>query len=111
MSKRKLQVSDEYRYGPRSVLLPGDRFRVSGGPVYVTDGGAVIPMYERGVFVFRAFCVQGAARWIEAYRTDGGMAVLWVGKTCRSPAVPNLRRKPYRITGKVRDPKPSRGTR
>jgi hypothetical protein len=24
-------------YGPRSVLAPGDHFRVGGGPVYVTD--------------------------------------------------------------------------
>jgi hypothetical protein len=56
MSTRKLQVFDQYRYGPRSVLTPGDRFRVGGGPVYVTDSGKVIPMYDRGEFVFRRFC-------------------------------------------------------
>jgi len=32
MSNRKLQEFDEHVYGPRSVLRPGDRFRVSGGP-------------------------------------------------------------------------------
>ena len=72
MASRKLQVFHDYRYGRRGVLLPGERFRVAGGPEYVTDGGTTIPMYERGVFVFRAFCVRGASPWIEAYRADGG---------------------------------------
>ncbi len=103
MPSRSLQVFDQYRYGPRGVLVPGDHFRVNGGPVYITDDSTVIPMYERGVFVFRQFCVQGAARWIEAHRVDGGTVILWVGRAGRSPAVPNLRRKPYRVTGKVHD--------
>lgn len=103
MARRSLQVFDHYRYGPRSVLNPGDQFRASGGPVYVTDDGKTIPMADRGLFVFRRYCVQGAARWIEAYRADGGIAVLWVGKSSPSRAVPNLRRRPYRVTGKVRD--------
>jgi len=46
MTRRKLQVFNQYRYGPRSVLIPGDRFRVAGGPVYVTDGGEKISMAE-----------------------------------------------------------------
>ncbi len=99
MSTRKLQVFDQYRYGPRSVLIPGDRFRVSGGPVYVTDSGKVIPMYDRGEFVFQRFCIRGAAKWIEAYRADGGgLAILWVGKAGRSRVAPNLRHRPYKIT-------------
>ena len=44
MSRRSLQVFDQYHYGPRSVLVPGDRFRASGGPVYVTDDGAGFPL-------------------------------------------------------------------
>jgi hypothetical protein len=102
MVNRKLQVYDEYRYGPRGVLVPGDRFRVSGGPVYVTDHGTVIPMWERGELAFRCYCVRGAAKWIEAYRADGGgIAILWMGRTSRSKTVPGLRRRPYRITRKV----------
>ena len=62
MSRRSLQVFDQYRYGPRSVLVPGDRFRATGGPVYITDDGKAIPVADRGVFVFRRYCVQGAAR-------------------------------------------------
>jgi len=106
---RKIQVSYEYSYGPRSVLRPGDRFRVTDGPVYVTDDGRKIPMHERGVFVFKRFCVQGTSKWIEAYRADGGgVAVLWVGRTGRSKAIPHLRRRPYRVTGKVREQKANR---
>jgi hypothetical protein len=106
MSSRKLQVFHEYRYGPRSVLVPGDRFRISGGPVYVTDDGKPIAVADRGVFVFRCYCIQGAAKLLEAYRGDGGgLAILWVGRTSRSRAIPNLRRKPYRVTGKVHDAK------
>jgi hypothetical protein len=75
--------------------VPGDRFRVSGGPIYVTDDGRKFPMFERGVLVFKRYCVRGAARWLEAMRGDGGIVVLWVGRSGRSPAVPNLRRRPY----------------
>ena len=99
MPTRKLQVFDQYRYCPRSVLAPGDHFRVGGGPVYVTDSGKVIPMYDRGEFVFQRFCIRGASKWIEAYRADGGgVAILWVGRTGRSLVAPNLRHRPYKIT-------------
>ena len=102
MANRRLQVVEEYRYGPRGVLTPGERFRVHGGPIYVTDGGKVIPMHERGEFLFLRLCVRGASKWIEAQRPDGsGIAVLWVGRSGRSRVVPNLRRRPYKIT-KVR---------
>ena len=111
MPTRSLQVFDQYRYGPRSVLTPGDRFRVRGGPVYVTDGGKVIPMYDRGEFVFRRFCVRGAAKWIEAYRAGGGgVAILWVGRAGGSRVAPNLRHRRYRIT-RIRGRKAGRRTR
>ena len=111
MRTRKLQVFDQYRCGPRSVLTPGDRFRVGGGPVYVTDSGKVIPMYDRGEFVFRRFCARGAAKWIEAYRADGsGLAILWVGRAGRSRVAPNLRHRPYKIT-QVRGRKAGRRSR
>ena len=105
---RRLESLQEYRYGKRGVLRPGDRFRVSGGPVYLTAEGKKIAMGERGVFVFKQYCVRGTARWIEAARADGGgMAVLWVGKPCRSPVVDNLRRRPYRVA-KLLNRKPAK---
>jgi hypothetical protein len=98
MTSRKLQTFDEFRYGPRSVLKPSDRFRVGGGPVYVTDDGVEHPIAARGTFKFRRYCVQGAQKWLEAYSADGsGSVVLWVGKPGRSPTVPNMKRKPYKI--------------
>ena len=98
MSNRKLLYFDEYRYGPRSVLKPGDRFRVGGGPVYVTEDGVEHNLADRGIFKFRRYCVQGAQKWIEAFSVGGGgIVVLWVGKAGRSPIVENMRRKPYKI--------------
>ncbi len=109
MAQRKLQEFSEYRYGPRSVLKPGDQFRVGGGPVYVTDDGVEHVVAERGVFKFRCYCEQGAQKWIEAFPVGGGgIVLLWVGKPCRSPVEPNLKRKPYKIhkvTGRKRKPK------
>ncbi len=106
MSNRKLEILDEYRYGPRAVLKLGDKFRVSGGPVYVSDDGVEHAVADRGIFKFRRYCVQGAQKWIEAYSGDGsGTVVLWVGKAGRSPTVENLRRKPYKVrkvTGRKR---------
>jgi hypothetical protein len=102
---------DQYRYGPRSVLAPGDRFRASGGPVYVTDDGKAISVADRGIYVFRRYCVQGTARWLEAYRADGsGPVILWVGKPSRSRVTPNPRRRPYRVA-KVQNTKAARRRR
>jgi len=111
MAKSKTKEFDEYRYGPKSVLRPGDRFRATGGHVYVANDGEAIPMYDRGVFVFRRYCEKGAEKWVEAWRADkGGMAVLWVGRSMQSPIAPGLRRRPYRITRKLKPGEPaSRG--
>ena len=98
MAQRMLQEFTEYRFGPRSVLQPGDCFRVGGGPIYVSDDGVEHTVADRGIFKFRRYCVQGAQKWIEAYSGDGsGTVVLWVGKAGRSPTVENLRRKPYKV--------------
>jgi hypothetical protein len=114
MAPRKLQEFDEYRYGPRSVLKPGDKFRAGGGPVYITDDGVEHSVAERGTFKFRRYCVQGAQKWIEAYPVGGGgVVLLWVGKAGKSPVEPNLKRKPYKIrkvTDRKRKPKNAKST-
>ena len=84
MSNHKLQTFNEFRYGPRSVLKPGDRFRVGGGPVYITNDGVDHVVAERGLFKFRSYCERGPQKWIEAYPVGGGGIVpLWVGKAKR----------------------------
>ena len=85
------------------MLSPGDRFRVRGGPIYVTDEGQKIPMGEKGVHVFKRYCERGAEKWIEAASVTGGNVILWVGKSHRSPVVSGLVRRPYRVQ-KVREP-------
>ena len=91
MSVRKLQEFREFRYGPRSVLQPGDRFRASGGPFYVNQDGTKTLMAERGTFVFRRYCEKGGSKWIEATRVGGENVVLWVGREGRNPDLPSFR--------------------
>ena len=94
----KLQVFDEYRYGPRSVLQPGDKFRVTGGAVYENADGTKALMAERGTFTFRRYCVKGDSKWLEAFGSNGsGMFVLWVGDAGPLPKLPSLQRRPYRV--------------
>ncbi len=109
MPKKELRTFDRYRYGKRSFLYSGDRFRTSGGPFYLTkddDGQRIrIPMNEPGVFVFRRYCEYGASKWIEAYREKHGVFVIYVGRARKSPNVEGLRLRPHNIrlvTGRKR---------
>ena len=95
---RKLEVFDQYQYGVRGVLRPGDKFRVSGGPFYVNGDGSKSLMAERGTFVFVRYCVRGAKKWIEARHVEGGNAVLWVGKVVPNGDLPSFKRRPYKVS-------------
>ena len=101
MAKRQLLEFDRYRYGKRSYLYPGDRFRASGGPHFIgtdDDGKRTrIPMNEGGVFVFRRYCEYGASKWIEAYRKGHGIAIIYVGSPRKSAHVDGLRLRPHTI--------------
>jgi hypothetical protein len=85
VAKAKLQTFDRYRYGKRSYLYPGDCFRASGGPCYLTkddEGQRLrIPMNETGVFTFIRYCECVASKWIEGYRKGSGSAIIYVGRT------------------------------
>ena len=92
----------EFRYRSRGLLQPGDRFRVRGGPIYLTADGRKLQMAERGVFVFHRLCIQGRAQWIEAYRDKGGgIVLLWVGRSMLSPISHQLHRRRYKISAKL----------
>ncbi len=117
MAKRDLLEFDRYRYGKRSYLYPGDRFRASGGPHFIgtDDNGkrVCIPMNEAGVFVFQRYCEYGASKWIEAYRKGHSIAIIYVGRARKSPNVEGLRLRPHQIrlvTGRRRK-KPSKERR
>ncbi len=98
MSNRKLQEFEEYRYGLRGVLCLGDKFRVSGGPLYQNDDGTKTLMAERGTLVFRRYCEKGASKWIEATRVGGENVVLSVSKAVANPDLPSFKRRPYKVT-------------
>jgi len=93
-----MQVELEYRFGPRSILRPGDRFRTSGGPYY--EGSRRIAMTAKGPFTFKRFCWNGDGEWIEALDRDGARCVL------RLTAGPDLGcrlvNRPYVVTSKIR---------
>jgi hypothetical protein len=56
----KLKTFDSFQFSTRGTLLPGDRFRVSGGPIYQCADGTKLAMDERGEFVFLRYCERGA---------------------------------------------------
>lgn len=101
VAKRQLREFDRYRYGKRSYLYSGYRFRASGGPHFVgtnDDGKRVrIPMNEAGVFVFRRYCEYGASKWIAAYSECRGIAIVYVGRPRKSSHVDGLRLRPHKI--------------
>jgi hypothetical protein len=112
MVQQQVREFGEYQFGPRSILRPGDRLRVRGGPVYGTENGETLGMYERGILVFRGYFELGSRKWIKAYKVDGGGVVIqWVGKSIKSPVVPGLRRRPYRVKSKVGETRRQRALR
>jgi hypothetical protein len=85
-----------YQLSPRVTLVPGDKFRVAGGPYYRLADGERVSMAARGVFTLVA--VEQTARGrvtLLAYGT-GGYAVLHVAGRRRS-RVPGLVARPYRV--------------
>ena len=100
-------VVNEYRVSQRVVLRPGDRFRVTAGPYWRGQDGSRIPMAERGVLTCVRIVRRGAVVLIEALG-ENGCCVLHVAGRRRNRVDPALVCRPYRIKGKVREPR--RGT-
>ena len=94
---------NEYRIGPRSVLRPGDRFRVTDGPEWV-DGDRRLSMRARGVMTFKRVTRHPSGYvYIEAHSDRDGDVVLHVsGERAPSPDLPEMTTRPYRITSRVK---------
>ena len=90
----------KYRYGPKSVLERGTRFRVSNGPYYTTRNGEVIHMGERGVLEFVSY--EPRQQVIHAMTPKGLAAVLYVGDERPSQSVAGMTDRPYTIRSRVR---------
>lgn len=91
----------EYRVSARVVLRPGDKFRVSGGPYYLTASGEKIPLAVRGVCEFVGVTRDGSKTYITA-RTKEGSAVLHVEGRRRNRTAPEVVCRPYKIKSKLR---------
>ena len=96
-----------YRFGPKSVLTEGTKFRVSGGPYYTTNDGERLSMAERGVLTFSRY--EPKQNIIHAMTKKGFNAVLYVGPEKPSGSVEGMTDRPYSIRNRVRQPKRKRG--
>jgi len=94
---RNTKTFDRFTLGPRSYLVPGDKFRATKGPVYKTLDGDRLNLGSRGLFVFVCYCERGASKWIEARRVNGGTEVLYVGRPRWSRVVSGLRLRPHKL--------------
>lgn len=85
-----------YQISPRVTLVPGDRFRVSGGPYYKLASGERVSMAARGTFTLLAVEQGRRGRVCLLAYGAGGYAVLHVAGRRRS-RVPGLVARPYRV--------------
>ena len=85
-----------YQLSPRVTLVPGDRFRVTGGPYYRLASGEKVSMAARGTFTLLAVEQTARGRVTLLAYGPGGYAVLHVAGRRRS-RVPGLVARPYRV--------------
>jgi hypothetical protein len=97
------QLQDEFRIGKRSVLRKGDLFRASGGPMYEDQQAPVFKarIGRPGIYRFISYLVQRKRGWINCKHVSRlSYETLYVtGPTYRSPAIPGVVNRPYRVTG------------
>jgi hypothetical protein len=98
----KTTTEDEYRVSARVVLLPGDQFRVSGGPYWRLPGGERVPMATRGIVTFRQAIRRGSVVCLVASSKGEGTVVLHVAGRRRNRMMPCLVCRPYTVKSKVR---------
>lgn len=97
------QQLDEFRFGKRGILRPGDLFRASGGPFFrgaAERGRRLIRSLARpGIYQFRSYIVSRRRGWINAFHLERhSFETLYVtGLTFRSPTIAGVVNRPYRI--------------
>jgi hypothetical protein len=88
-----------YRISPRVVLVPGDRFKVSGGPYYRCHDGRRIPLAARGTFRLSEVIRRRSRVYLLAHGCEG-WALLHVEGRRKSP-VPGMVPRAYRVTRRI----------
>lgn len=84
-----------YQLSPRVTLVPGDRFKATGGPYYRLASGERVSMAARGVFTLVAVEQRRGRVTLLAYGRDGYAALHVAGR--RRSRVPGLVARPYRV--------------
>ena len=100
--------------GPRSHLEKGTKFRVKGGPYWVTDSGEHVPVRAKGVMTFNHAFVRGSCVFIDADSDRDGHVILHIrGKRRNKLMGDKLVCRPYvvtaRVTGRRRRKTPVKG--
>lgn len=85
-----------YKLSPRVTLVPGDTFKVAGGPYYRLPSGERVPLAARGTFALLAVEQTRRGRVQLLAYGPGGFAVIHVSGRRRS-RVPGLVCRPYRV--------------
>ena len=84
-----------YQISPRITLVPGDKFKVTGGPYYRLASGERVSMAAHGTFVLLAVEQRRGRVTLLAYGRDGYAALHVAGR--RRSRVPGLVARPYRV--------------
>jgi len=97
-----MNAAAAYQLGPRSVLRPGDRFRVGRGPTYRDGDGHEQSCALRGVFQLRGVVRRGKRIWLDAVRLDHGASAGTYLLYASGPAywhrdIPGWRCRPYAV--------------
>lgn len=99
----------EYTVSERVVLHPGDLFKATGGPYYVTrdETGKKVKasMAAKGPFKFVSYNERGQKKWIVAWSVKEHATVVLPLTRWRTIELSSFVNRPYRITGKKRPPK------
>lgn len=108
--KTEAVVIESFKYSPKVTLHPGDVFRCTGGPYYVTKEGEKINMGEHGTFRFINTAKNGILATPYKLRKDPlprGSVFIYMGEECVSP-VTGTNLCPHRIR-KMRKKKKANG--
>lgn len=88
----------EYQISPRVTLRPGDQFKATGGPYYLTAERKKVSIGSRGVFKFVEVMQDGAYVAILARSLHSeACELIYVGKKRRGRCVKQVVLMPHKI--------------
>jgi hypothetical protein len=87
VKKQPKPEPEPFKYSPKITLYPGDVFRCSGGPYYITQTGEKVLMGHRGLFVYSNVEQDGimAAVYNPRKTLPAGLVFIYMGEEKVSP--------------------------